>query len=56
MKFLTSLHMRRAEVLLQNRKFKVAAVAEAVGYANPFAFSTAYKKSKGFPPSQHQES
>lgn len=53
MKHLTMLRMRRAEVLLHNRRLKVSAVAEAVGYANPFAFSTAYKKWMGVTPSHH---
>lgn len=53
MKHLTMLRMRRAEVLLHNRRLKVSAVAEAVGYANPFAFSTTYKKWMGVTPSHH---
>ncbi|MEI6321571.1 MAG: helix-turn-helix domain-containing protein [bacterium] len=53
MKHLTLLRMRRAETLLLNQRLKVSAVAESVGYSNPFAFSTAYKKWSGSSPSHH---
>lgn len=53
MRHLTLLRMRRAEALLQNQRLTVSAVAEAVGYGNPFAFSTAYKKWMGISPSHH---
>lgn len=44
------LRMNRAMTLLQTAALSVAAVAEAVGYENAFAFSTAFKRWAGRPP------
>jgi AraC-like DNA-binding protein len=52
MQQVTYLRMNRAELLFQSGTFKVSAVSEAVGYENPFAFSSTYKKWKGVSPSQ----
>ena len=49
-KYLTWLRMQRADALLQSRRLTVAAVADAVGYSSPFAFSAAFKKWSGHPP------
>jgi len=46
----THLRMARAMILLESTTMKVAAVAQAVGYANPFAFSTAFRRSHGVSP------
>ncbi len=45
------LRMRRAASLLSAHGPNVAAVAEAVGYGDPFAFSTAFKRAHGVTPS-----
>jgi AraC-like DNA-binding protein len=50
---LTALRMQRAMLLLQRPELTLSQIAEAVGYANPFAFSTAFKKAVGYPPSTY---
>jgi AraC-like DNA-binding protein len=45
------LRMRRAASLLSAHGPTVASVAEAVGYDDPFAFSTAFKRAHGVTPS-----
>ena len=47
----TALRLRQAALLLAGGRLPVAAVAVAVGYANPFAFSTAFRRHHGRPPS-----
>jgi AraC-like DNA-binding protein len=46
----TSLRMRQATLLFQATGLNVSAVAEAVGYKNAFAFSTAFKRQIGSSP------
>ena len=48
---LTHLRMRRAAGLLASTDRTIEDIARAVGYENPFAFSTAFKRSMGLPPS-----
>lgn len=55
MKQLTSLRMRRAMVLLTNDAYSIETVALNVGYQNPFAFSTAFKRHIGVSPSQYRQ-
>jgi AraC-like DNA-binding protein len=50
MKHVAVLRMRHATMLLQATSLKVSAVAEAVGYKNAFAFSTAFKRHIGSSP------
>jgi AraC-like DNA-binding protein len=50
MKHVTFLRMRHATLLLQVTSLNVSAVAEAVGYKNAFAFSTAFKRHIGSSP------
>jgi AraC-like DNA-binding protein len=47
----TLLRMRHAGALLLSTEANIEQVARAVGYANPFAFSTAFKRVLGVPPS-----
>jgi AraC-like DNA-binding protein/mannose-6-phosphate isomerase-like protein (cupin superfamily) len=47
----TWLRMQRAATLLASQRATVADVAQAVGYDNAFAFSTAFKRVLGQPPS-----
>ena len=47
----TLLRMRHAGALLLSTEANIEQVAGAVGYANPFAFSTAFKRVMGVPPS-----
>ena len=47
----TLLRMRHAGALLLSTEANIEQVALAVGYANPFAFSTAFKRVLGVPPS-----
>lgn len=51
MQHLTRLRMRRAAALLASGDRSIGQVAEAVGYANAFAFSTAFRRHHGVPPS-----
>jgi AraC-like DNA-binding protein len=44
MEHVTHLRMARARALLQSTPMKITAIAPAVGYANPFAFSTAFRR------------
>jgi AraC-like DNA-binding protein len=55
MQQVTHLRMRHAASLLASGAYTVEAVAHAVGYDNPFAFSTAFKRHMGAPPSTFRE-
>ena len=46
----TYLRMARAGALLESTSMKIAAIGQAVGYANPFAFSTAFRRLNGISP------
>lgn len=48
---LAHLRLRRAAALLAAGGRSVAEVAAMVGYANPYAFSTAFRRQHGLPPS-----
>jgi len=48
------LRMRHASALLLSTEASVEQVARAVGYGNPFAFSTAFKRVLGVPPSHYR--
>lgn len=52
MAFVAGMRMRRAESLLRRGGMTVTEVAERVGYSDAFAFSTAFKRWKGVPPSR----
>ena len=52
MEEVTRLRMRHAALLLAGGRLSVSAVATAVGYANAFAFSTAFRRNHGEPPSR----
>jgi len=54
MKHVTWLRMRRAAELLASTDEKIESVAHAVGYMNPFVFSTTFKKWIGWRPSEHR--
>ena len=49
-RYLTMLRMRRAATLLTATSDTVDRVARQVGYTNPYAFSTAFKRHFGSPP------
>jgi len=49
--YLTGWRMSLGADLLRDTEATVAAVARAVGYADPFAFSTAFKRARGVSPS-----
>lgn len=53
---LTRLRMRRAATILGSGGRQVAEVARAVGYENAFAFSTAFRRHHGVPPSRLADS
>ncbi|MFI5356323.1 MAG: AraC family transcriptional regulator, partial [Opitutales bacterium] len=46
----TRLRMQRAATLLRHTSDKVASIALRVGFTDPFAFSTAFKRVQGRPP------
>ena len=50
----TYLRMRRASELLATKEFTVEAIANEIGYRNPFVFSNAFAKWTGFRPSQYR--
>jgi AraC-like DNA-binding protein len=50
MEQVTHLRMARAGALLESTPMKIAAVAQAVGYSNPFAFSTAFLRTTSLSP------
>lgn len=54
MKHLTWMRMQRAGHLLRTTGWRVEAVADAVGYDNAFAFSTAFRRWTGVAPVQHR--
>lgn len=49
------LRMRRAATLLESTRQKVRAIAVSVGYDNPFAFSTAFKRLMGTSPAGYRK-
>ena len=55
MQHLTFLRMQRAAELLHGTAEKMTHIAEQVGYGDPFAFSAAFKKWAGCPPSEFRE-
>lgn len=54
MHHVAQLRMQRAAVLLRFTDDTIEAIAHAVGYENPYAFSTAFKRFSGVPPSQYR--
>jgi AraC-like DNA-binding protein len=44
MRMLTKMRMQRASVLLRATNMKIERIANIVGYSNPLAFSTAFRK------------
>jgi len=55
MHHVTYLRMRRAAELLATTDDKIEVIAQAVGYQNPFVFSTTFKKWIGWRPSEHRQ-
>jgi AraC-like DNA-binding protein len=54
MTFLTNWRLTLAADLLREPGATVGSVARQVGYATPFAFSTAFKRVRGVSPREHQ--
>ncbi len=54
LRHLTWLRMRAAAAMLAESAEKVETVARAVGYLNPFVFSTSFKRWIGWRPSEHR--
>lgn len=54
MQHVTYLRMQRAGELLATTNDKVETIATAVGYENPFVFSTTFKKWTGWRPSEYR--
>ncbi|MGI4790790.1 MAG: AraC family transcriptional regulator [Janthinobacterium lividum] len=55
MRHVTALRMRRAAALLASESYTIEAVAQRVGYDSPYAFSTAFKRLMGVPPSEYRQ-
>lgn len=53
--YLRNYRMQKAEQLLKKTDLNISEVAEAVGYANPAKFSSAFKKAKGISPKTFQK-
>ena len=51
---LTYLRMQRAAALLKTTDWTIETIAYTVGYNNPFAFSTAFKRWMRLPPSAYR--
>jgi AraC-like DNA-binding protein len=54
MHHVTYLRMQRAAALLEATRDKIESIAAAVGYENPFVFSTTFKKWIGWRPSDYR--
>ena len=54
MQHVRNMRMQRAMALLATDLYSVESVAEHVGYENPYAFSTAFKRHTGIPPSSYR--
>jgi AraC-like DNA-binding protein len=54
MRQVTHLRMRRASALLALQSYTVETIARFIGYDNPFAFSVAFKREMGRPPSEYR--
>ncbi|MCX4091382.1 AraC family transcriptional regulator [Nocardia sp. alder85J] len=55
MGYLTWWRLTRAAALLRDTTDPLSAIAGRVGYANPYAFSNAFKKEFGAPPGRYRE-
>ena len=56
LRYLASLRMRRAAELIATTDEKLVEIADAVGYANEFALSRAFRREYGVPPSRFRTS
>ncbi len=56
MQHVTQLRMRQAQAMLSIAGLSIVDIARAVGYDNPFAFSTAFKRITGQSPSTYRQS
>ncbi len=54
MKHVTIMRMQRAMALLASGSYRIEDVATYIGYENPFAFSTAFKRYTGISPSAYR--
>ncbi|MDB6038008.1 MAG: Transcriptional regulator, AraC family [Verrucomicrobiales bacterium] len=55
MHHVTYLRMQKAAQLLESTSEKIEGIADAVGYENPFVFSTTFKKWIGWRPSEYRK-
>lgn len=55
MSHVAGLRMRQAMALLASESYTIEAVAQQVGYDNPFAFSAAFKRHQGISPSEYRQ-
>jgi AraC-like DNA-binding protein len=55
MHHVTYLRMQKAAQLLESTSEKIERIADAVGYQNPFVFSTTFKKWIGWRPSEYRK-
>jgi YesN/AraC family two-component response regulator len=53
--YLLDCRMQRAKHLLLDPALRISNIAEQVGYTNPKAFSMAFHKACGFPPTEYRE-
>lgn len=53
-RFFTRYRLERARLLLVQTDLSIKAVAEHLGFENPYHFSTVYKRVHGVPPSTHR--
>ena len=55
MSHVAGLRMRQAMALLASESYTIEAVAQQVGYDNPYAFSAAFKRHQGVSPSEYRQ-
>ena len=55
MRRVADLRLQHAAALLTSSPLSISAIAERVGYSDAFAFTTAFRRRFGHPPSQHRQ-
>ena len=55
MKYILSIRIRNAQVLLETTDYNISNIASMVGYENAFYFSRLFKKQKGLSPAAYRK-
>ena len=54
-KYIISLRMRKAFIMLKTKQFSIAKISETIGYSSPFYFSKEFKRYTKITPKQYME-